>query len=85
MPGFEANNWYGLAAPTGTPRGIVTRLNQEIARILALPDVRAKLLAIGMETESASPEAFGEFLKNDAMKWGRVIKAVGLKLDGETR
>ncbi len=85
VAGFEANNWYGLAAPAGTPRAIVTRLNLEIARILALPDVRAKLLAIGMETESVSPEAFGEFLKNDAVKWGRVIKAAGLKLNGDLR
>jgi tripartite-type tricarboxylate transporter receptor subunit TctC len=85
VAGFEASNWYGLAAPAGTPRAIVARLNQEIARILALPDVRAKLLAIGMETESVSSEAFAEFLKNDAVKWGRVIKASGLKLDGETR
>jgi tripartite-type tricarboxylate transporter receptor subunit TctC len=79
VPGFEASNWYGLAAPTGTPRAIVMRLNQEIARILVLPDVRAKLLAIGMETESSTPEAFAEFLRNDAAKWVRVIKAAVLK------
>jgi len=85
VAGFEASNWYGLAAPAGTPRAVVMRLNQEIARILMLPDVRAKLLAIGMETESASPEAFSEFLKNDAVKWGRVIKAAGLRLDGVVR
>ena len=85
VAGFEASNWYGLAAPRGTPHGVVTRLNQEIARILVLPDVRAKLLAMGMETESSSPEAFGEFLKNDAVKWGRVIKAAGLRMAGETR
>jgi len=85
VAGFEASNWYGLAAPAGTSRSIVMRLNQEIARILALPDVRANLLAMGMETESISPEAFAEFLKNDAMKWGRVIKAAGLKSEGVTR
>jgi tripartite-type tricarboxylate transporter receptor subunit TctC len=85
VTGFEASNWYGLAAPAGTSHAIVARLNQEIARILALPDVRAKLLAIGMETESASPEAFAEFLKTDATKWGRVIKAAGLRPDSETR
>ena len=85
VTGFEASNWYGLAVPTGTPRTIVTRLNQEIARILALPDVRAKLLTIGMETETSTPEAFAEFLKNDAAKWTRVIKAAGLRLDSDTR
>ena len=85
VAGFEASNWYGLAAPAGTPRAIVTRLNQEIARILVLPDVRAKLLAIGMETESVSPEAFGEFMKDDAAKWGRVITAVGMRMEDGAR
>ena len=68
IAGFEASNWYGIAAPAGTPRAVVAQLNQEIARIVALPDVRAKLLAMGMETDSSSPEAFAEFLKNDAAK-----------------
>ena len=85
VAGYEAGNWYGIAAPAGAPRAIVMRLNQEIARIVTSPDVRTKLLAIGMETESSSPEAFAEFLKNDAAKWARVIKAAGLRLDSETR
>ncbi len=85
VAGFEASNWYGVAAPAGTPRAIIMRLNREIALIVALPDVRAKLLAIGMETESSSPEAFAEFLKNDTVKWGRVIQAAGLNLGSETR
>ena len=85
VTGFEASNWYGLAVPTGSARTIVTRLNQEIARIVTLPDVRSKLLAIGMETETSTPEAFTEFLKNDAAKWARVIKAAGLRLDSDTR
>ena len=49
--------------------------------MLAVPEAHAKLLVMGMEPESGSPEAFGEFLKNDAVKWGRVIQAAGLKLD----
>jgi tripartite-type tricarboxylate transporter receptor subunit TctC len=83
--GFEASNWYGLAAPAGTPLGVVVRLNQEVARIFALPDVRANLQAIGMEKEAASPEAFGEFLKNGAVNRERVIKAARLKLEAEAR
>jgi tripartite-type tricarboxylate transporter receptor subunit TctC len=85
VAGFEASNWYGLAAPAGTPRAIVSKINQEIARILALPDLRAKLLAMGMEAESSSPAAFADYMKNDAVKWGRVIKAVGAQADRETR
>lgn len=85
VPGYEAGNWYGITAPAGTPRGVVQRLNHEISRIVALPDVRAKLLALGMETETATPEAFAEFLKNDAAKWARVIKAAGVRVEGESR
>ena len=85
VTGFEASNWYGIAAPAGTPRAIVLRLNQEIARIVTLLDVRAKLLVIGMETEIATPGAFAEYVKSDAAKWARVIKAAGLQLDSETR
>ena len=85
VAGYEAGNWYGIAAPAGAPHAIVMRLNQEIERIVTLPDVRAKLLAIGMETETSTPEVFAEFLKNDAAKWTRVIKATGLRLESETR
>jgi tripartite-type tricarboxylate transporter receptor subunit TctC len=82
VAGFEASNWYGIAAPAGTPHAIVMQLNQEVARIVALPDVRAKLLAIGMETEVSTPGAFAAFLKHDAAKWARVIKAAGLRVEG---
>jgi tripartite-type tricarboxylate transporter receptor subunit TctC len=75
VAGFEASNWYGLAAPAGVPQVIVLRLNREIARIVALPDVRDKLLAMGMETDNASPDAFTAFLRADASKWERVIRA----------
>ena len=85
VAGFEASNWYGLAAPLHTPRAIVTRLNRELARILTVPDVHLKLLTIGMETETSTPEVFAEFLKNDAAKWAKVIKAAGLGLDREAR
>jgi tripartite-type tricarboxylate transporter receptor subunit TctC len=85
VAGFEASNWYGLVAPAGTPRAIVAKLNQEIGRVLMLPDLRAKLLAMGMEVESNTPEAFAEYLNNDAVKWGRVIKAVGVPANRETR
>ena len=81
VAGFEASNWYGLAAPAGTPRAIVAKLNQAIARILALPDVRAKLLAIGMETESDSSAAFAEFLIKDSVKWSRLIEGLTKRED----
>ena len=85
VPGFEAGNWYGLVAPAGTPRAVVTKINQEMTRILALPDLRTKLLAMGMEAESSSPEAFAEYLRTDAAKWGKIIKAVIARSEPEPR
>lgn len=84
VPGFEASNWYGLVAPRGTPRNVIAQINQEFVRVLAIPELRAKLLAMGMEAESSSPEAFSDYMKNDAIKWGKIIKAVALRGERQT-
>ena len=81
VPGYESTNWYGIAAPAGTPRTTVSKLNQQIGRIMSLPEVKAKLLAIGMEPEIRSEDQFAEYLKNEVAKWAKVIQATGLKLD----
>jgi tripartite-type tricarboxylate transporter receptor subunit TctC len=81
IPGYASTNWYGIAAPAGTPAPIVERLNAEITRTLALPEVRAKLLAVGMEVETGSPAAFRAFLEAEVAKWARVVKATGVRLD----
>jgi tripartite-type tricarboxylate transporter receptor subunit TctC len=81
LAGYEATNWYGIAAPAGTPRAIVIKLNAEITRILTLPDVRVRLLNIGMEAETGSPEAFADYLKLEVAKWAKVVKATGLRLE----
>ena len=81
VPGFEATNWYGMAAPAGTPRAIVLKLNQEFTRILGMPDVRGKLLNMGMEPETSSADAFADYLKQEISKWARVVKASGLRLE----
>ncbi len=81
VPGFEASNWYGIAAPAGTPQAIVAKLNQEITRTVTLPDIRSKLVNMGMEPETGTPEAFADYLKQEVAKWARVVKASGLRLD----
>lgn len=81
VPGYESTNWYGIAAPAGTPRATVSKLNEQIGRIMSLPEIRAKLLAIGMEPEARSEGEFAEYLKLEVLKWAKVIKATGLKLD----
>jgi tripartite-type tricarboxylate transporter receptor subunit TctC len=81
MPGYEVLNWFGVAAPAGTPQSIVMRLHDAIVKSLRMPDVREKLTSEGSEIVGSSPEQFSQFLKQDLAKWAQVIKAAGIKLD----
>ena len=79
--GYEANTWYGVLAPKATPRVIVMKLHDEIVAILKLPQVRDHLLMEGAEPIGNTPEQFGEFIKSEIAKWGKVIRAAGLKAE----
>ncbi len=79
FPGFEGYEWWVLLAPTGTPREIVARLNVEVRRILALPDVKERLLALGTEPFGGTPEETGAFLRSEAEKSGKGLLAAGVK------
>ena len=81
LPGYEAVSWYGVLAPAGTPRDIVTRLNTEVVRALKLPEVRQLMLAQGAEPVSESPEQFAALIKSDIAKWGDVVRKSGAKAD----
>ncbi|MPZ42774.1 MAG: tripartite tricarboxylate transporter substrate binding protein [Betaproteobacteria bacterium] len=81
IPGYVSTNWYGIVAPAGTPSAIVSKLNGEITRTLTLPEVRTKLLAVGMEVQTGSPTAFEAFLAAEVAKWAKVVKATGVRLD----
>ena len=82
FPEFIASFWYGLLAPAGTPKDVVLRLNREVLRVLALPDVRERLAVLGLEAvQSMTPEAFVVFLKADAEKYTKIIKASGAKAE----
>jgi tripartite-type tricarboxylate transporter receptor subunit TctC len=81
VPGYQASNWYGFAAPEKTPRAIIVKLNQEFARIMAAPDVREKLLGLGMEPTTSTPGKFTEFVKSEIGKWARVVKTAGVRAD----
>lgn len=81
LPGYEAVGWFGFAAPAGTPKDVVNRLSKEIVRILNLPEVRERLLAIGAEPVGSSPEAFSKFVKAEMAKWGGIVKRLNIKLD----
>jgi tripartite-type tricarboxylate transporter receptor subunit TctC len=80
-PGFEANTWYGLLVPTGTPTPIIALLNAEVNRVLATPEVRARLASEGGDTLGGSPERFAAFLAAEHAKWGRVVRESGARVD----
>jgi tripartite-type tricarboxylate transporter receptor subunit TctC len=79
--GFEAGTWYGLLAPAGTPRDVVSRLNRAVVQIVQLPDVREKLAAQGAEPLTGSPEQAGEFVRREISRWAKVVKAANIRLD----
>ena len=79
VPGYEAVQWYGVLAPAGTPRPIVTRLHAQIVRVLQLPDIRQRFSTDGAEAVGSSPEEFATFIRAETAKWARVIKDAGIR------
>ena len=80
-PNFDATAWWGVAVPAGTPKNVVSRLHADITRTLQSPEVRERLATEGADVASGSPAAFAEFIRNETVKWGRVVKASGAKVD----
>ncbi|MBI3714677.1 MAG: tripartite tricarboxylate transporter substrate binding protein [Betaproteobacteria bacterium] len=74
VPGYELVSWQGVFAPAGTPKDIVKRLQSEIVKILAMPDIRERLDALGVEPVGNTPEEFSVFQKAEITKWAKVIK-----------
>ena len=81
LPGFEVGSWQGVFAPAGTPPAIVKRLNNEIVKIINMPEVREKLAALGAEPVGNSPEEFAAMVKAEVVKWADVVKKSGAKVD----
>jgi tripartite-type tricarboxylate transporter receptor subunit TctC len=79
VPGYEASQWYGLGAPRNTPAEIVDRLNKEINAALADPKMKARFADIGGEPLTGTPAAFGSLIAAETEKWGKVVRAAGLK------
>lgn len=74
-PGFEADQWYGVVAPAGTPAGMVTRLNAEINKILALPEVAQQFAVEGAQPMPTTPQVFGQLIAREIPRWAEVVKA----------
>lgn len=77
VKGFAMTAWFGLVTPAGTPDAIVNKLNREVLRILGLPDTKQRLVSLGAEAGTYSPEQFGTFIKAESDKWARLIKTAG--------
>ncbi len=78
---FEVSSWNGLAAPAGTPEPIIRKLNEEVNRILAMPDVREQLRTLGAQAVGGTSQAFADYVNAEIGKWRDVIKAAGIALD----
>jgi tripartite-type tricarboxylate transporter receptor subunit TctC len=81
LPDYDFQLWFGVLAPAGTPKDIVDKLATEITRILALPDVKENLTAQAIDPQSMGPAQFGAMIKNDIERYGKVIKAAGIKIE----
>jgi tripartite-type tricarboxylate transporter receptor subunit TctC len=81
FPGFEVASTYAVLAPAGTPPAVVRRLNQEIAKIMQVPEVRQRFQTLGIEAMVSTPEEAGVRVNAELVKWGQVIKAANIKAD----
>lgn len=81
VPGFEVVNWYGLVAPAGTPKQIISKINKEVVRALQMPDVIDVLAQNGMVPLPSTPEQFGTFLRSEIKKWAKVVKDSNIRVD----
>jgi tripartite-type tricarboxylate transporter receptor subunit TctC len=77
VPGYESGGWFGYAAPAGTPRDIVLRLNEEINRAIRQPDVSDKLVSAGLIVVNETPEFFVDLLRSDFAKYGKLVRDIG--------
>jgi tripartite-type tricarboxylate transporter receptor subunit TctC len=81
LPGYDANAWFGIFVPAGTPQSVIDRLNAETVKILKLPDTRERFLSLGAEPVGSTPAEFGRFFRNEVAKWGKVVKSSGATAD----
>ena len=81
VPNFESGSWQGVIAPAGTPPEVIAKLNGEILRVLALPEMRENLGKQGAEVRTNSPEQFAAFIRDEKARWAKVVKDANVKID----
>jgi tripartite-type tricarboxylate transporter receptor subunit TctC len=81
VPGYEFVSWNGVHVPAGTPKAIVSKIHADLVKVVAMPDVQARMASLGMEVAGSTPEELGALVKSDIAKWGKVIKEAGVRID----
>jgi len=81
LPGFDATAWQGVVGPAGMPPDVVRRLNDAFNKVMAIPEVRAKLIAGGVDPVGGTPEAFGNFIRAEIAKWSKIARDVGARAE----
>jgi tripartite-type tricarboxylate transporter receptor subunit TctC len=81
VPGYEAENWFGMFAPARTPKRIVARLNEAVVKVVRSPEIQSQFAALGADAVGNSPEEFAAFVRRDMEKYARVVKLSGAKVD----
>jgi tripartite-type tricarboxylate transporter receptor subunit TctC len=79
LNGYDASTWGGVLAPAGTPKEVVARLNAAINAAFKFEDVRTRLIGAGIEIQGGTPEQFGNVIKAEVDKWGRIVKEAGIQ------
>jgi len=80
VPGYDLAGWYGITAPTGTPREIITRVYSEVMKIMRTPEMKERYVGLAIEPVEATPEQFGVYMKAEIQKWGDIIRRAGVKV-----
>jgi tripartite-type tricarboxylate transporter receptor subunit TctC len=81
LPDFDVTTWYGVLAPAGTPRPIISQLNQALVKIMHSPELKDRLAATGTDPLTSTPEEFADYIKREIAKWGDVVRKTNLKAD----
>ena len=81
LDGYAVSEWYGVVAPTGTSAAHIDGINSELRKVLALPDVKERLVALGAEVVASSPQEYGAFIRAEIVKWGKLVKEAGIKAE----
>ena len=81
VPNFDVNSWFGVFMPAGVPKAIVMKTNSELRKMLAIPEISQKLVEMGADPASSTPEEFGAYVASELARWSKVARSTGIKLE----